>query len=231
MVIRFNFKKCKIVSYGNFEFEYEYYMIDNQNKYHKLSNEDSECDLEVLFKSNLKFDEHIDNTINKVNRIIGLIKRKFKFIDKDLFLTLYKSLIRSHLDYGNLIFYPNKKKYKHVLENGERRATRLVPELRGLSYRERLVELNLSTLNYRWKRFNIIQVFKIIHKIGDIDMNVFFSFDENTQLRGHKLKLKTPRANKSVRANAFALRNIPVWNSLPTDTVNSKTVVEFKSQS
>ena len=229
-LLGFNFKKCKIVSYGNCQFEYEYYMIDEQNNYHKLSNEDSECDLGVLFKSNLKFDEHIDNTINKVNRIIGLIKRKFKFIDKDLFLTLYKSLIRSHLDYGNLIFYPTTKKYKQVLENAQRRATRLVPELRGLSYRERLVELNLSTLDYRRKRFDIIQVFKIIHKIDDIDMNVFFSFDENTQLRGHNLKLKKPRANKSVRANSFALRNIPVWNSLPADTVNSKTVVEFKTK-
>ena len=119
-----------------------------------------------------------------------------------------------------------------MLENAQRRATRLVPELRGLSYRERLVELNLSrsTLDYRRKRFDIIQVFKIIHKIDDIDMNVFFSFDENTQLRGHNLKLKKPRANKSVRANSFALRNIPVWNSLPTDTVNSKTVVEFKTK-
>ena len=83
----------------------------------------------------------------------------------------------------------------------KQRATRLVPELRGLSYRERLVELNLSTLDYRWKIFDIIQVFKIIHKIDDIDMNVFFSFDENTQLRGHNLKLKKPRANKTVRAN------------------------------
>ena len=107
-----------------------------------------------------------------------------------------------------------------------------MPELRGLSCRERIVELILSTLDYRRKRFDIIQVFKIIHKIDDIDMNVFFSFDENTctQLRGHNLKLKKPRANKSVRANSFALRNIPVWNGLPTDTVNSKTVLEFKTK-
>ena len=105
-------------------------------------------------------------------------------------MTLYKSLIRSHLDYGNLIFYPTTKKYKQVLENAQRRATRLVPDMRGLSYRKRLVELNLSTLDYRRKRFNIIQVFKIIHKIDDIDTNVFFSFDENTQLRGYNLKLK-----------------------------------------
>ena len=145
-------------------------MIDDQNKYHKLSNEDSGCDL------------YIYNTINKVNRITDVIKRKFKFIDKDLFLTYYKSLIRSHLYYGKLIDYPTTKKYKQVLENAQRIATRLVPELRGLSYRERRVEVNLSTLNFRWKRFDIIQVFKIIHKIDDIDMNVFFSFAKNTQL-------------------------------------------------
>ena len=123
---KFNFKKCKIVSYGNCQFEYEYYMIDEQNNYHKLSNEDSECDLGVLFKSNLKFDEHIDNTINKVNRIIGLIKRKFKFIDKDLFLTLYKSLIRqcshsrriAHDSLGNCKnhahFLGPKREFTHV---------------------------------------------------------------------------------------------------------------------
>ena len=66
--------------------------------------EDSERDLGVLFKSNLKFDEHINNTVNKVNRIIGLIRRKFTYMDKSIFL------VRSHLDYGNLIFYPSTKK-------------------------------------------------------------------------------------------------------------------------
>ena len=31
----------------------------------------------ILLKKNLKFDEHIDNTVKEVNRIMGLIKRKF----------------------------------------------------------------------------------------------------------------------------------------------------------
>ena len=74
--------KCKVVSNENCQFEYECYMIDNQNNYHKLSKEDSECDLGVLYEINLRFDEHIDNTVNKVNCIIGLIKRKFKFMGK-----------------------------------------------------------------------------------------------------------------------------------------------------
>ena len=74
----------------------------------------------------MRYTRNLTCTNRRVNSIIGLIKRKFKFIDKDLFLTLYKSLIRSHLDYGNLIFYPTTKKYKQVLENAQRRATIVV---------------------------------------------------------------------------------------------------------
>ena len=229
-LLGFNIKKCKVVSYGNIHFEMEYSLTDSDNKSHTLSTDDSECDLGILFKNNLKFDEHINKVVNKVNSIIGLIRRKFTHIDKSLFLTLYKSLVRSHLDYGNLIFYPTTKKYKQVLENAQRRATRLVPELHGMSYRERLIELNLSTLDYRRKRYDIIQVFKIVHNIDDIDMNRFFTFTENNQLRGHNLKLNKPRVNKSIRLNSFAMRNIPVWNNLPSEAVNSKTVLEFKTK-
>ena len=72
-------------------------MSDNQNNTHILETVDSASDLGIMFDKNLKFDEHIDSTVNKVNKIIGLIKRKFTHMDKDLFLTLYKSLVRSKL--------------------------------------------------------------------------------------------------------------------------------------
>ena len=57
--------------------ENDYVMTDTQNNLNVLSTEDYESDLGILFKKKLKFDEHIDNTVNKVNRIMGLIKRKF----------------------------------------------------------------------------------------------------------------------------------------------------------
>ena len=155
----------------------------------------------------MKFDEHINNTVNKVNIIMGLIKRIFTYMDKDQFLTLYKYLARSHLEYGNLVFYPTTNKYKQILENVQRRAPRLVPELRGLTYKERFIELNVPTLDR--KRFDIMRVFKIVRKIDDIDMSTF-TFWENNQLRGHNLKLNKPRANKSIKLHSFALRNIPV---------------------
>ena len=55
-----------LTAYGNCQFEYEYYMIDDQNKYHKLSSEDSECDLGVLFKSNLKFDNTLTTLLTRL---------------------------------------------------------------------------------------------------------------------------------------------------------------------
>ena len=72
-----------------------------------------------------------------------------------MFVILYKALE---------IFYPTTKKYKQVLENAQRRVTKIVPELIGLSYRERLIqyleEAYISALAYKRKRFDFIQVIK-----------------------------------------------------------------------
>ena len=84
-LLGFNIGKCKVVSYGKIEFEREYEMSDNQNNTHMLETVDSESGLGIMLNTNLKFDEHIDSNVNKVNRIIGLIKMKFTHTDKDLF--------------------------------------------------------------------------------------------------------------------------------------------------
>ena len=69
-------------------------------------------------------------------------------MDKSTFLCLYKSLVRSHLDYGDLNWFPVLKKHIRMIENVQRRATRILSTLRHLSYSERLQELNLPTLLY-----------------------------------------------------------------------------------
>ena len=83
--------------------------------------------------------------MNKANKFLGMVKRTFSFMDNELFLTVYKSLIRSVLDYGSPVWNPSTKKYRQLLENVQRRATKIVPELKELSYQERLKALNLPT--------------------------------------------------------------------------------------
>ncbi|WAR18395.1 hypothetical protein MAR_000233 [Mya arenaria] len=145
-LLKFNVQKCKVVSFGRKRVDTDYHMTDRDGNIQQLKREDSEKDLGVLFTESLSFEKHISNTLNKANMIIGLIRRKFTHIDNTRFLTLYKSLVRSHLDYGNLIYFPITKKCKQMIENAQRRATRLIPDLRGLTHNDRLRKLNLPSL-------------------------------------------------------------------------------------
>ena len=67
--------------------------------------------------------------------------------------------MRSHLDNEDLIWFPFLKKHIRMIGNVQRRGTRVLPELRHLSYCERRKELNLPTLLYRRRRADMIQVF------------------------------------------------------------------------
>ena len=167
-LLAFNIAKCKAVHYGYTQFDFNYQMMDSTREAKDLPYDTEEKDLGIKFHSSLKFDSHISTVVNKANQIIGLIKRSFYFMDKSLFLKLYKTLVRPHLDYGNSIWYPISKKNIQSIENVQRRATRIVPELKHLTYEERLSELNLPTLEYRRKRGDLIHLFKIIHGIDDI---------------------------------------------------------------
>ena len=148
-------------------------------------------------------------------------------IDKNSFLTVYKSLIRSVLDYGGGVYYPYTKKNIQLIENVQRRSTRIVPELKGLSYSERLQSLKLPTMYYRRKRYDLIQLYKIVHGYEDIKPEKFFEFNDNCT-RGHIFRIIKPRSQKNLRLNSFPVRFINKWNMLSEEIVCSDTVMKFK---
>ena len=76
---------------------------------------------------------------------------------------LYKSLVRTHLEYCNAVTYPVLARQEKLLENVQRRATKLVQGLREMDYTERLKKLKLPSLNYRKATGDIIEVYKYIH--------------------------------------------------------------------
>ena len=183
----FNVDKCKVMHIGKDNPRFEYEITDRDGNTKVLKSVELEKDLGVHVQENLKFDKHISLTVNKANRLVGLIKRAFSYLDEETLLILYKTIIRPIIDYGNTVWFPMLKKDIRALENVQRRLTRLLPELVQFSYEDRLRMLNLTTLQYRRYRMDMIQVFKIIHNIDDVKMEDFFEFsDLNT--RGHSKK-------------------------------------------
>ena len=74
---------------------------------------------------------------------------------------------RSQLDYASVIWNPYKEKYNEQIEKVQRRATKTLPNLKHLSYVERLKKLKLPCLKYRRIRGDLIEVYKII--TGSLD--------------------------------------------------------------
>lgn len=75
----------------------------------------------------------------------------------------------------------------------------------------------------------MIQLFKILNGIDDIQPESMFTFSTSTT-RGHSKKLFKPRSVKGFRQHSFCVRCIDPWNSLPSKVVKSESVTEFKNQ-
>ena len=106
-------------------------------------------DLGVIVDSHLIFSNHIAEKVNKANQIMGLIRRTFVFLGMHNFNLLYKSLVRPHIEYSNIVWSPFWKADINLIENVQRRATHFILEINENDYQERLEKLDLPTLAYR----------------------------------------------------------------------------------
>ena len=73
--------------------------------------------LGIILDSKLDFNIHVDNKIKKCYRMIGIIKRLSVSVPRKALLTIYKSFIRSHLDYGDILYdKPRNQNFQNKLE-------------------------------------------------------------------------------------------------------------------
>jgi len=106
-------------------------------------------DLGVIIDDRLNFNEHIHTKINKAYSVLGIIKRNFKHMDSYTFAKLYKTMVRSHLEYAESVWAPSGMGKIDDLEKVQKRATKMIRHCRKMSYRDRLEHLKLPTLMYR----------------------------------------------------------------------------------
>lgn len=230
----FNIDKCKTMHIGrSVEDEFLYTMshpIEKSSNVLMITKE--EKDLGVWITSNLKASRHISAAANKANQILGLIRRSFTHMDIPLMKQLFTSLVRPHLEFGNVVWQPHFKKDSELLEQVQHRATRMVPGLSKLSYEDRLKKMDLPSLTYRRLRGDAIETYKYLHDIYKVDCSSMLPLHKSDSLktRGHSLKLLKRECNSQLRGNFFGFRNVNHWNSLPDTVVTAPSVNCFKNR-
>ena len=123
-----------------------------------------EKDLGVNVDDELKFSKHIGIQVGKANKLLALIRRGFTSLDRISLPTLYKTIIWPHLEYANVVLHPRYKGDEELLhvEKVQRRATKIIPDLKQLEYCDRLKKLHLPSFYYRRARGDMIDVYKYL---------------------------------------------------------------------
>ena len=221
----FNFGKCKCLHTGSGNTGVNYEMGGTI-----LSKTVKEKDLGVTMNANMKVSEQCRIAASKGNQVLGMIRRNITYKEKSLIMPLYKAIVRPHLEYCIQAWNPYLRKDVDMLEKIQRRATKLIPGLRDLTYEERLNECGLTTLETRRLRGDQIEVFKILNGYENIDSNIFFEIKESKITRGHNYTLGKKQSRLDVRKYSFSQRTINVWNNLSTDCVQASSVNMFKNK-
>ena len=164
----FNASKCRVMHVGRRNECYDYFMGDTL-----VETTREEKDLGVYISNNLSPSNHVARAAEKANRVLGIIKRTYVNRSKDNIPSLYKSLVRPHLEYCVQAWRPFLQQDVDNNEKVQRRATRMISELGDLEYGERLRRCNLATLEIRRHRANLLEVYRIVHGIDDLDQANF----------------------------------------------------------
>ena len=231
-LMKLNVKKCKVLSIArskNDIVHYDYGFDTLEGESVHLEHVSTMKDLGVVIDSELSYSRHIYDKINLAYRMLGIINRNFNSLDTFSFIMLYKSLIRSHLEFSHSVWSPYKITIINDLEKVQKRATKMVHGCRNMSYIDRLKLLNLPTLKYRRMRGDMIDAFKIINEIYDAAVLPVLTRNFDSRTRGNSFKLRVNRCTYDLRKYSFCNRIISVWNSLDDYVVTSPSVNSFKN--
>ena len=70
--------------------------------------------------------KHIDNTVNKANKTLGVIRRNLGDCTAPVKAAAYSTLVRPVLEYSSTVWDPHQSSEIHNLEQVQRRAARFV---------------------------------------------------------------------------------------------------------
>jgi len=189
-------------------------------------------DLGVIVSADLSWTPHISMIAERARKVAAWVLSAFKSRNKLTMMTLYKSLVRSHLEYCCPLWSSSKNADIQQLEGVQRTFTSRIAGYRHLNYWQRLKALNLMSLQRRRERYMIIHMWKILHGKYPNDLNIQFS---HSSRHGKKaviplLAKSTSQRNQTLQETSFRVVGPRLWNIIPAHLHGIEEPLLFKEK-
>ena len=116
----------------------------------------------------------------RANKLLGLLRRTCPMLtDVKVRRSLYLALlVKSQMSYATEVWSPSHSTLKQKAERVQRRATRWILQIKQgeLSYKERLIHLDLLPLTYDREVKDLVFLYKALY--GYIDIDISFILDD-----------------------------------------------------
>ena len=140
--------------------------------------------------------------------------------------------MRPKLEYNTSVWSPSLQQDIDKIEKVQHRYTKSICRRCNIPfscYEDRLLKLNLISLEDRRIRYDLINLFKIANNLSDLDFNSFFSFQNNSHnLRRQTITPKFCSKNKTWHGSFFE-RATRYWNRLDPNIKATKSLDVFKN--
>ena len=136
--------------------------------YNPVQQCNSQKHLGLILDKQLNFNEHIDKKIKVCNKLIGTIKCLSSLLPRKSLLTIYKSFLCLHLDYGDILYdNPANESLVNLIEKVQYKACLAITgAIQGTSRESLYQELGLESLRFRrWYR-KMIFFYRIGNKLA-----------------------------------------------------------------
>ena len=140
------------------------------------------------------------------------------------------TLVRPLLEYCQQVWSPHLVKDVKKVDDVQRRFTRMINGMKGMSYERRLQRGKLIPVERRRERAEIIETFKIMNGYVDLNPEKFFTVSKDSRTRGHPMKLQKRHCRLELRKNFYSQRVINPWNKLSKKMIAATSVNQFKSR-
>ena len=185
-------------------------------------------DLGIYLSDDFQWTHHITEIASRATRQAAWVLNTFSDRRDFVMLTLFKSLVRSHLEFCCPLWNPQCAKDIQTLELIQYNFISKIYGMEHLNYWEQLEKLKLDSLQRRRERYCIIHMWKIKNNLAPNDLD--FEFYNNRQ--GSRVHLQPIiRASskfQTLRDNSFIHIGPKLWNLLPYEVSSKTSLNTFK---